>query len=357
MQQGWDKRKLLGGAAGIAVVLLGVWGWNRSAASNSDTKSPDTLEFAARGDAPEEGSPEGSPTASPTPASDRLYIHVVGAVKRPGVYVLKPGARIFQAIQAAGGYKENARQDILNAAEFLKDADQIYIPSRSEAPQTGKVTSAPVPPPAARTRTASVSPAPAAPTYGVSPIILPPPVLITGKPVTRRTLVPAPLTMKAETPAPDTRLQGRRLGRPTPDPVTVTEVPPIAGEVATIKTEDTPYDPAASASEAPPASAPPLATASTPSTLRAAVPVRSASSSRTASATTKLKVPGEGMINLNTASLADLERLPGIGPSTAQKILDYRAQKGYITSVEKLQDIKGIGPKTLAKIKPFVTVN
>ena len=70
----------------------------------------------------------------------------------------------------------------------------------------------------------------------------------------------------------------------------------------------------------------------------------------------KLKVPGKGTVNINSAGLDELQRLPGIGPAYAQRILDYRTEHGRFTSVEQLDNVKGIGPKTLEKLRPFVSL-
>jgi len=85
---------------------------------------------------------------------------------------------------------------------------------------------------------------------------------------------------------------------------------------------------------------------------------RAASSPFGGSASTsgKLKTPGEGYVNINTADSAELQRLPGVGPATAQKIIDYRAQIGRFTSAEQLMEVKGIGPKKLEKMRPFVAL-
>ncbi len=61
-------------------------------------------------------------------------------------------------------------------------------------------------------------------------------------------------------------------------------------------------------------------------------------------------------VNLNTADADELDELPQVGPSTAQKIIDYRRANGMFRSVDELEEVSGIGPKTLEKIKPFAEV-
>jgi competence protein ComEA len=70
--------------------------------------------------------------------------------------------------------------------------------------------------------------------------------------------------------------------------------------------------------------------------------------------------PGAGspgaLVNINTATQAELETLPGIGPVTAQAILQWRSDNGAFGAVDELMEVSGIGEATLADLAPFVTV-
>jgi competence protein ComEA len=74
------------------------------------------------------------------------------------------------------------------------------------------------------------------------------------------------------------------------------------------------------------------------------------------SATPKKTGPAQP-ININTASLEELEQLPGIGPTHAQAILDYRQQNGNFGSIEDIQKVKGIKEGEFSKIKDMIKVS
>lgn len=159
---------------------------------------------------------------APAPTPLPLEVQVEGAVAHPGVLQLPAGARLGEALEAAGGLLPQADTRALNLATLLQDGDKIVVP------------------------------------------LLPP------------------------TPAPTlTRLPG-----------------------ATSAPEETnPSPPAAN-----------------------------------------------GLININTATLEELDALPGIGPAIAQRIIDYRTQNGPFASIEDIQNVAGIGPSTFQKIKDRISV-
>jgi competence protein ComEA len=160
--------------------------------------------------ADEPAAPPARATLSVEPAAPRtVVVHVVGAVRRPGLYELAEGSRIDEAIRKAGGPKPKAALELVNLAAPLADGQQILVPAR------GDVTAAPA---------------------------------------------------------------------------------------------------AGGATQSAPAA----------------------------------------KVRLNTATLEQLDALPGIGPVTAQNILDYRAEHGSFQTVDELDAVSGIGPARLEQLKPLV---
>lgn len=198
---------LVGLAVAILVTALGAQG-------SSQTVAPGVSPPGAS--EPDDGSPSDA-AAPPGPAGAAIFVHLLGAIARPGLYELREGDRAIDAVAAAGGFTDVADQAQLNLARLLADGEQIYVPAIGEIP--------------------SVAP---------------------GSPG-----VP---------------------GGPAPG---------------------------------------------------GAVP---------------------GKVNLNTADAAALDTLPGVGPATAQRILDWRAANGRFTAVEDLLSVSGIGEKTFADLKDLVIV-
>ncbi len=112
---------------------------------SQQNEQPDTE--AAEEAAEEETVSEPRAQAEPEAESDdqlKICVHVCGAVKNPGVYELPAGSRVYEAVQAAGGFSENADESYVNQAQQLPDAVQLVIPTvdqvealeQGELPQT-----------------------------------------------------------------------------------------------------------------------------------------------------------------------------------------------------------------------------
>jgi len=63
-----------------------------------------------------------------------------------------------------------------------------------------------------------------------------------------------------------------------------------------------------------------------------------------------------GVVNINTATAAELDSLPGIGAKTAARIVEYRQKNGPFKKVEELMNVRGVGEKNFLKLKPQLTV-
>jgi len=72
--------------------------------------------------------------------------------------------------------------------------------------------------------------------------------------------------------------------------------------------------------------------------------------------TAKAHATAANPVNLNTASVTQLQTLPGIGASAAQRIVEYRQKNGAFKKIEELMNVRGIGEKSFLKLKPLITV-
>ena len=80
----------------------------------------------------EKGQEEIQVTILPPSEEPEIYVDVCGAVEVPGVYRLKAGSRVFQAVEASGGMRSDAAGHYVNGAGVLSDGQQIYIPTKEE---------------------------------------------------------------------------------------------------------------------------------------------------------------------------------------------------------------------------------
>lgn len=131
--------------AGLLVAAVGFWGLRHGIAGGAEP--PATIVTTAAGAAaarPGGGSsgagggvaPDG-PGEPGTTTTTMLFVQVAGAVARPGVYEVQPGARVFQVVLQAGGMTEEADQDAVPLAAVVVDGGRIWVPRRGEVADPG----------------------------------------------------------------------------------------------------------------------------------------------------------------------------------------------------------------------------
>lgn len=123
----------------LAVLLAARTAWNTHAAAAAEPDATPTVLSATTH--PSSTALEAQvvdPLASPAPSvSSQIVVHVAGEVAHPGVVELASGARVIDAIEAAGGVTSKADTDAVNLARTLVDGEQIYLPQPGETlPQT-----------------------------------------------------------------------------------------------------------------------------------------------------------------------------------------------------------------------------
>jgi competence protein ComEA len=115
----------LSGFVVAGLVGLGIVQYRADQVAQVAATRPEPLKVAA---APVAASP-----AAPPPATKKeIWVHVTGAVQKPGVYQLPEGARLAEALTAAGGSLSEGRPDELNLAEVLADGAKVWVPTAAE---------------------------------------------------------------------------------------------------------------------------------------------------------------------------------------------------------------------------------
>lgn len=105
-----------------------------SAGQESEAEqTPDAGGTGSRAEQPADAESESGSESSAALAQSEIYVHICGAVKKPGVYALEAGSRVYQGIAAAGGFAEDACEDFINQAGVLADSQRLVIPTVEEA--------------------------------------------------------------------------------------------------------------------------------------------------------------------------------------------------------------------------------
>ncbi len=158
-------------AASTPIVITSPAGATTSAIALPAAPTPKSLPLAAAANTAPVPAMAEAPKPAPK-AADLIYVHVAGAVKRPSLYQLPPGSRVWHAIKAAGGPTASADENAVNLAAKIRDGEKIYVPSKARVvqavPAPAEAASVTLPAPApVSTRTAH-APAPAKHAGGAS---------------------------------------------------------------------------------------------------------------------------------------------------------------------------------------------
>ncbi len=129
------NKKLVVGIAILALIAICLCVYtlflNSEAYSNTDDEIAISNVDESQESSNEAGESGGSD--SNENASERIYVHVAGCVKNPGVYELDASSRANEAIEAAGGFTKTADTEAINLAESLSDGQQIIVPKKSSS--------------------------------------------------------------------------------------------------------------------------------------------------------------------------------------------------------------------------------
>ncbi len=136
------KAPLIAGMLAVAALVLAVavFGWLQGEGDAFSLERADASDTASSVESSSgdqlQGSSEQDDAAAAVEVEDEVCVHVSGAVVAPGVYRLTSGARVGDAVEAAGGFAGDAATDALNLARLLTDGEQVDVPTLEEAEQS-----------------------------------------------------------------------------------------------------------------------------------------------------------------------------------------------------------------------------
>lgn len=114
-----EKSKIKYAVIVLAVLVFGLmWYRERAETGQQESEMADIFESKAE--------------SEPESADEKIYVHIVGAVKKPGVYAFETKPRVIEVVEEAGGFTKNAVKSDINQAEVVEDGSQIVIESRRD---------------------------------------------------------------------------------------------------------------------------------------------------------------------------------------------------------------------------------
>jgi len=135
---GGVPRSALVGVAILVGLAVGIAGWRLVSGSSDVDFAYESGAAEAEAQAAANGAADGSSATggtgedAETADTAKLWVHVAGAVRSPGLYELPGGARVGTALAAAGGVSEQGALDAINLARLLSDGEQVYVPTADE---------------------------------------------------------------------------------------------------------------------------------------------------------------------------------------------------------------------------------
>lgn len=126
--------------AGALVVGVGGWGLLSTRQATGETAAVIEAGVGVQGDTAAragdlENGGAGDPAGAVATTLRQVYVQVLGAVRNPGVYTLPSGSRVFQAVEAAGGFAPDADADAVSMAALAADGGRIVVPTRGASSQ------------------------------------------------------------------------------------------------------------------------------------------------------------------------------------------------------------------------------